>query len=75
MKGRYENSTIKLVFKSCQTFAEYYFKKLMFQQNWNFFMCLQVRRQLSISKKNFLVIHIDLIWQFFLLTANLSLVL
>ena len=39
-KVRYENSTIKLVLKSCQTFAKNYFMNLIFPkgQKWNFFM-------------------------------------
>ena len=53
MKGRYENSTIKLVFKSCQTFAEYYFKKLMFQQNWNFLCVYRSEDNSQLAKKKF----------------------
>ena len=53
MKGRYENSTIKLVFKSCQTFAEYYFKKLMFQQNWNFLCVYRSEDNSQLAKRTF----------------------
>ena len=35
--ARYENSVVKLILKTCQTFAENYFIKLTFPKIWHFF--------------------------------------
>ena len=53
-KAKYEISTIKLFQQRVQTFEENYFTKFNFSQNWPF-MFPQVKAQLSVSQKNFLV--------------------
>ena len=52
-KARYEISTFKLVLKCCETFAENYFKKLLFSQNWSFFMFPLVKTLLTEPKEHF----------------------
>ena len=50
------NQHYQIVFKSCKTFANNYFRKFNFAQNWNFLFFLKVKTQLSLSQNNFLVL-------------------
>ena len=57
---KYENSTIKLVLKSCKTFAEIDFINLIFPNFGTSFMFPQVKTQYSPNQKNFLVTETNL---------------
>ena len=51
VKVRYENSTINLVLKSCQTFAENYFMKLIFPKICTFLCFRRSKHNSHLAKR------------------------